>query len=137
MVMGKLFLWFASKHSNKLISSISSVGIVEFTSPSFIKEQNPQLLAPDFNISSLRVIECKTFPEILDSLIIKHLDVYVLDVEGAEMSALEGMTDRVFTNIPALAAPNINSISSKSGSAISISGRTTALISAVFYTKSF
>ena len=60
-------------------------------SPEFKELWHQDTLKKDFNISKLPVLKCRTFPDIVHSLNIKHIDIYVLDVEGAEMTVLNGM----------------------------------------------
>ena len=73
-------------------------GILEFMSPEFKQTWHKDTLDPKFNISELPVLPCRTFPAIVDSLNVSHIDIYVLDVEGAEMTVLNGMNDRALTN---------------------------------------
>ena len=67
------------------------LGILEFMSPEFVEHWHKDALQKNFNISKLPVLKCRTFPDIVHSLNISHIDIYVLDVEGAEMTVLNGM----------------------------------------------
>ena len=64
------------------------LGILELMSPGFIEKWHSSTLKKRFNIDSLPVLPCRTFPDMVDSQLINYIHIYVLDVEGEEMSVL-------------------------------------------------
>jgi FkbM family methyltransferase len=66
-------------------------GFVEFMNPSFIATWHPQLHANPELINALPSILCVPLPHLLTELGVHKIDVWVLDVEGAELSVLESM----------------------------------------------
>lgn len=66
-------------------------GFVEFMNPSFIAAWHPQLHANPKLINSLHPILCVPLPQLLSEIGVHKIDLWVLDVEGAELSVLESM----------------------------------------------
>jgi hypothetical protein len=64
-------------------------GIAEFMSQPFLSQWHPQLV--DRNFSSLPTVPCVPLGFILGLLGIQHINFYVLDVEGGELSVLEAV----------------------------------------------
>jgi hypothetical protein len=66
-------------------------GFVEFMSPPFLAQWHPRLVANPQLILSLPFVHCLPLSMILRHLKIKHIDVWILDIEGAEYFALQGV----------------------------------------------
>jgi FkbM family methyltransferase len=66
-------------------------GFFEFMRPSFIESWHPQLHAHPELVNSLPSILCVPLPHLLSELGVHKIDLWVLDVEGAELSVLESM----------------------------------------------
>jgi FkbM family methyltransferase len=66
-------------------------GFVEFMTPHFIETWHPRLQTNPGLIKSLPSILCVPLPHLLTELGVHKIDVWVLDVEGAELSVLESM----------------------------------------------
>jgi hypothetical protein len=65
-------------------------GIIEFMAPSFIQLWHPQLHASPELIEKLPSVLCLPFRTLVHELNIHHLDIWILDVEGAELMVLQG-----------------------------------------------
>ena len=63
-------------------------GFIEFMSPSFIKKWHGKVYNNKTKISDLPTVQCLPMKFLLRELNIKHVDLWVLDVEGAEESVL-------------------------------------------------
>ncbi len=72
-------------------------GIIEFMSNSFTNKYLPSLNVNGEDrekiLKSLQKIPCVKFTDIMNSLYIKKIDIFILDVEGAELSVLKGMNN--------------------------------------------
>jgi hypothetical protein len=62
-------------------------GFIEFMSPEFVQQWHANAAN---NINLLPTVSCISMTNILLSINIKHIDIWVLDVEGAELSVLHG-----------------------------------------------
>lgn len=71
-------------------------------SPSFIKKWHGKIYNNKTSIDELPTVQCLPMKKLLQELNIKHIDIWVLDVEGAEESVLRG-TDLSAVNINAVA----------------------------------
>jgi FkbM family methyltransferase len=65
-------------------------GFVEFMSEPFLELWHKDLYLNKSLVNSLPVIPCVTISSILNALSVTHVDVWVLDTEGSELSVLEG-----------------------------------------------
>ena len=70
-------------------SKLGSVaGIYEFMSPNFVKTWHPEIAKGRVKIKDLPKVACFPVGMVLTRLHITHIDLWVLDVEGAELSIL-------------------------------------------------
>lgn len=65
-------------------------GFIEFMSESFIKKWHGRIYNNKTRIDDLPTIQCLPVRDLLRELHIKHIDIWILDVEGAEESVLKG-----------------------------------------------
>lgn len=71
-------------------------------SPSFLKKWHGKVYNNKTRIEDLPTVQCMTVKSLLRELSVKHIDIWVLDTEGAEESVLRG-TDFSAVNINAIA----------------------------------
>ena len=64
-------------------------GFVEFMTPSFLKQWHGKIYNNKTKLDDLPTVQCMPMKRLLKILGITHVDVWVLDVEGAEESTLE------------------------------------------------
>jgi FkbM family methyltransferase len=77
-------------------------GFIEFMSPSFIKKWHGRIYNNKTSIDELPTVQCLTAKKLFTELNLKHIDIWILDVEGAEESVLKGV-DFSAININAVA----------------------------------
>jgi FkbM family methyltransferase len=65
-------------------------GFVEFMSEPFLELWHKDLYLNKSLVNTLPVVPCVTISSILNALSVTHVDVWVLDTEGSELSVLEG-----------------------------------------------
>eukprot|EP01038_Epipyxis_sp_PR26KG_P008297 gene8297-11228_t len=65
-------------------------GFIEFMSPSFIKKWHGRIYNNKTSINDLPTVQCLPVKLLLKELNVKHVDIWILDVEGAEESVLTG-----------------------------------------------
>lgn len=65
-------------------------GFIEFMSPSFIKKWHGRIYNNKTSIDELPTVQCLPMKLLLKELHVKHVDIWILDVEGAEESVLLG-----------------------------------------------
>lgn len=65
-------------------------GFIEFMSPSFIKKWHGKIYNNKTKIEDLPTVQCLTVKALLRELNVKHIDIWILDTEGAEESVLRG-----------------------------------------------
>jgi hypothetical protein len=65
-------------------------GIYEFMPENFIKKWYPDLAANASAALTYPEVACIPFKYILSTIQVRHIDLWVLDVEGAEEKALLG-----------------------------------------------
>jgi hypothetical protein len=65
-------------------------GFVEFMSESFLKKWHGPIYNKKVNIDDLPTVQCLPVRNLLQHLGVKHIDLWILDVEGAEESVLKG-----------------------------------------------
>ena len=65
-------------------------GFIEFMSPSFIKKWHGKIYNNKTSIDELPTVQCLPMKLLLRELNIQHIDIWILDVEGAEESVLRG-----------------------------------------------
>jgi len=65
-------------------------GILEFISANFTEFWYPDLVANISGATTIRDIACVALKYILSAIHVRHTDIWVLDVEGAEEKALLG-----------------------------------------------
>ena len=65
-------------------------GFIELMSPGFIKRFHSNILRNETKIEDLPTVQCVKVKTLLQELRVKHVDIWVLDVEGAEESVLKG-----------------------------------------------
>lgn len=66
-------------------------GIYEFMPKSFIQQWHPEIHAGNLTVKDFTPIMCSRVKSILQRLRVREIDIWVLDVEGAELSVLRGM----------------------------------------------
>ena len=78
-------------------------GFIEFMAPSFIKKWHGRVYNNKTRIEDLPTVQCLPVKSLLSELRVKHIDLWILDVEGAEESVLKG-TDftQVHINVVAM-----------------------------------
>ena len=64
-------------------------GFVEFMTPSFIKKWHGKIYNNKTRIEDLPTVQCIPMKTLLRVLNIQHIDIWILDVEGAEESVLK------------------------------------------------
>jgi hypothetical protein len=65
-------------------------GFVEFMAPSFIKKWHGRIYNNKTSIDELPTVQCLPTKRLFQELNVKHIDIWILDVEGAEESVLQG-----------------------------------------------
>lgn len=60
-------------------------------SPSFIKKWHGKVYNNKTSIDELPTVQCLTAKRLWEELNVKHIDIWILDVEGAEESVLKGV----------------------------------------------
>ena len=65
-------------------------GFVELMTPEFKKLWHPKLVENPALVNDLPIVQCLPMKLLLEALNVKHVDLWVLDVEGAEESVLLG-----------------------------------------------
>jgi hypothetical protein len=65
-------------------------GFIEFMTPSFIKKWHGKVYNNKTRIEDLPTVQCLPVRSLLRLLNVKHIDIWILDVEGAEESVLQG-----------------------------------------------
>jgi hypothetical protein len=65
-------------------------GFVEFMTPSFMKKWHGKIYNNRTRIEDLPTVQCMPPKLLLRELNVKHVDLWILDLEGAEESALRG-----------------------------------------------
>lgn len=65
-------------------------GFVEFMSPSFLKKWHGKIYNNITKLDDLPTVQCLPVKSLFRTLGIKHIDIWILDIEGAEESALRG-----------------------------------------------
>lgn len=65
-------------------------GFIEFMAPSFIKKWHGKIYNNKTRIDDLPTVQCLPVKHLLRELNVKHVDVWILDTEGAEESVLKG-----------------------------------------------
>ena len=70
----------------------ASRGFVEFMAPGFLADWHGGLIGNNatMELSSLPVVQCVPMQYILRALNITHVDVWIVDLEGSELMALQG-----------------------------------------------
>lgn len=64
-------------------------GFVEFMTPSFMKQWHGKIFNNKTKIDDLPTVQCMPMKRLLKQLSVTHVDLWILDVEGAEESALQ------------------------------------------------
>lgn len=65
-------------------------GFVEFMTPSFLKKWHGPIYNGKVKIEDLPTTQCVPVKKLLRELNVQHIDVWILDTEGAEESVLRG-----------------------------------------------
>lgn len=66
------------------------IGFIEFMAPSFIKKWHGRIYNNKTRIEDLPTVQCLPVKYLLRELNVKHIDIWILDTEGAEESVLKG-----------------------------------------------
>lgn len=64
-------------------------GFVEFMTPSFLKQWHGPVYNNKTKLEDLPTVQCMPMRKLLSLLGVTHVDLWILDVEGAEESALQ------------------------------------------------
>lgn len=65
-------------------------GFIEFMTPSFMKKWHGKVYNNKTKIEDLPTVQCLPVKSLLGLLHVRHVDIWILDVEGAEESVLRG-----------------------------------------------
>lgn len=65
-------------------------GFIEFMSPSFMKKWHGRVYNNRTSIDELPTVQCLPVRSLLKQLNVQHIDLWILDTEGAEESVLKG-----------------------------------------------
>ena len=77
-------------------------GFVELMPPAFLNSWHPKISSGEVKIADLPAVQCVTAKSLMRELHLRHIDIWILDVEGAEESVLRG-TDFSKVRINAIA----------------------------------
>ena len=78
-------------------------GFVEFMTPSFLKKWHGKIYNNKTRIDELPTVQCLPVKSLLREINVKHIDIWILDTEGAEESVLRGTDfDAVRINVVAM-----------------------------------
>lgn len=59
-------------------------------SPDFLRKWHPKIYNNITKLDSLPTVQCVQLSRLVNQLNIPHVDIWILDVEGAELSVLQG-----------------------------------------------
>lgn len=65
-------------------------GFVEFMSPYFLKKFHNKIYKQKIPLEDLPTVKCVPINAILREFNVSHIDIWILDIEGAELSVLKG-----------------------------------------------
>ena len=65
-------------------------GFVELMPPAFLNSWHPKISSGEVKIEDLPAVQCVTAKSLMRELHLRHIDIWILDVEGAEESVLRG-----------------------------------------------
>jgi hypothetical protein len=65
-------------------------GFVELMSPQFLRRWHPKIARNITKLSDLATVQCVQLKKLMKEINVNHVDVWILDVEGAELSVLKG-----------------------------------------------
>ena len=65
-------------------------GFVEFMSKRFIRKWHSKIYQNMSKVEDLPTVQCVQLSRLVNELNIYHIDIWILDVEGAELSVLQG-----------------------------------------------
>jgi FkbM family methyltransferase len=65
-------------------------GFVEFMSPPFLRNWHPNIFQNITKLDDLMTVPCVQMSHLVAELNIREVDIWILDVEGAELSVLQG-----------------------------------------------
>eukprot|EP01041_Mallomonas_annulata_P003099 gene3099-6084_t len=83
-------LHFANgRKKNPIMASPAIRGIIEFMDKEFIERWHADIYENRTTLEELPIVMCTTVKNILNQLHVEHVDLWILDVEGAEESALK------------------------------------------------
>jgi FkbM family methyltransferase len=72
-------------------SSDTARGIIEFMTDSFIKQWHQPIASGKISINDLPTVQCVPIKHLMREINVHHIDIWILDVEGAEEKVLLGM----------------------------------------------
>lgn len=78
-------------HLTRTPGDVPTNGFVEFMTPAFLEKWHSRIYANPELIKTLPTTLCIPVSHLLSELGIHHIDLWILDVEGAELPILEGM----------------------------------------------
>ena len=87
------------KESSNLhwVSSNTVSGIFEFMNPGFVAKWHPKLRNNPEAVAALPTIRSRTFANVTSELKVSRIDLWILDVEGAEEEILSGVDFKAVT----------------------------------------
>lgn len=75
-------------------------GFVEFMSEPFLRKWHPKIYKNITKLEDLMTVQCVQLSRLASELHIVNVDVWILDVEGAELSVLQGTNfDELFVKV--------------------------------------
>ena len=78
-------------------------GFVEFMTPSFLKKWHGKIYNNKTRVEDLPTVQCLPVKRLLREMRVTHIDIWILDTEGAEESVLRGTDfDAVRVNVVAM-----------------------------------
>mmetsp|Transcript_1886 Transcript_1886/g.3001 ORF Transcript_1886/g.3001 Transcript_1886/m.3001 type:complete len:309 (-) Transcript_1886:89-1015(-) len=65
-------------------------GFVEFMSPAFLRKWHKKIYNNITRLEDLATVQCVQMKRLMREINLRHIDIWILDVEGAELSVLQG-----------------------------------------------
>lgn len=66
-------------------------GFVEFMAPDFLRKWHGKLFKNSSLINELPMVQCLPLKSVLKQMAVTHIDLWILDTEGSELSVLQGV----------------------------------------------
>jgi FkbM family methyltransferase len=65
-------------------------GFVEFMSPDFLRSWHPKIFHNEIKLEDMPTVQCVPLSRLAEEINLRMVDIWILDVEGAELSVLQG-----------------------------------------------